>query len=265
MILARKKHKYQILWVAVSRGDVAGLLFHFLAKDLDFSTATYTVPHRDWSPVLSSLWNRGWSRIWVIIENNRSLCLQGQNDVDMSGDCLHRRCPPLPTSHSSITQQCHRPPHQQCALRSFLETGFPASPCQDLETLSPSRRKGRICIHPQRASTGERYVMASWASAVARASHMQQLSCSQDLAEVPHDALNTPYNLNTPEHAVQHRHSQGSSAPWQTSSISGHNVNHYLTVLHRRGAHLCHIFQDFRGKSLSRPCSLCLNSTQILT
>lgn len=144
----------------------------------------------------------------------------------MSGGWLHRSHSPMPTSHNSVTQQCHRPPHQRCALHSLLETGFLASRCQDLETLSHSKRKGNICIHLQRASAGERFIMALRASAAARASHIQQLSCAQDLAEVPHDALNIPCNPNASECAVQHRHSRGSSAPRVTSSISGCNVNH---------------------------------------
>lgn len=111
----------------------------------------------------------------------------------------------------------------------------------------------------------ERLVMALWTPAAAHASHTQQLSSAQDLAEVPHVALNIPGNPNASGCAVQHRDSQGSFAPQETSSITGCNVKHKIAMLHRRCAHVYHIFQDTSSKRLSKACSLHLNSSQILT
>lgn len=151
----------------------------------------------------------------------------------------------MPTSHDTAV-----PPHQWCAFCSLLETGFLSSSCQDFETLFPSRRKGKIWIHPQRVEeTAWETVMALWISAAVHASHSRQLSSAWDLAEEPHDAL-------MHQCAVQHRDSGDSFAPQETSSITDCNdVKHDIAVLHRRCARVCHIFQDISGKRLGRACS----------
>lgn len=89
--------------------------------------------------------------------------------------------------------------------------GFLVSRCQDFETL-PVGGKERLVSTLKEL---ERLVMALWTSAPAHASHTQQLSSAQDLADMPHDALNNPGNPNVSECAVQHRDSGGSFAPLQ--------------------------------------------------
>lgn len=225
---------------------MAGLCFHFLARHLDFSAASCIMPHRDWSPVLSSLWNGGRSTIWLIVQNEKP---------SVFGDKMMLRLA-LQVS-SSVHISWH-----SCAT-DYLISGVPSAVFWRWDSWPPVVRilkhslpvegKGRFGSTLKEL---KRLVMALWTTAAAHASHTQQLSSAQDLAEVPHDALNIPDNPNASEGAVHHRDSEGSFAPQETSSITDCNVKHNTAMLHRRCARVCHIFQDISTKMLSRACWL---------
>lgn len=119
---------------------MSGLLFHFLARHLDFSAASCTNPTRTDPQDCQVCETKGGVQSGQLFRIKKSLCLWGQNDIAMSGGWLHS-CPPVPT------QLCHRPPQQWCAFWGLLETGFRSSYCQDF-LLSDIRLKKFVCTPP---------------------------------------------------------------------------------------------------------------------